>query len=42
MFGGIIEVAAGTAMILYPEPVTTLTGIGLVADGVRRIADDIN
>jgi hypothetical protein len=42
MLGGIIEVAAGTAMILYPDPVTTLTGIGLVADGVRRIADDIN
>jgi hypothetical protein len=42
MLGGIIEVVAGTAMVLYPEPATTLAGIGLVADGIRRIANNID
>jgi hypothetical protein len=41
MFGGIIEIVAGTAMIVYPEPLSTGAGITLVADGVRRITDEI-
>ena len=41
MLGGIIEVVAGAAMVVYPEPLSTGAGITLVADGIRRITNEI-
>ena len=41
MFGGIIEVVAGGILIAIPDPATSMVGAALVADGVRRMADEI-
>ena len=38
VLGG-IQVVAGAAGILIPDPATTGAGVALVADGLRRIAD---
>jgi hypothetical protein len=42
MLGGIFEMVVGVVMIVVPEPATTATGVLLVGDGVRRIADDLD
>ena len=42
MLGGLVEAAAGTAMVAAPEPATTGAGVGLMADGVRRVAEDLD
>ena len=42
MLGGLVEAAVGGVMIAIPEPTTTGAGIGLVTDGVRRLADDLD
>ena len=36
---GSVQVVAGAAGILIPDPATTGAGAALVADGLRRIAD---
>ena len=41
MFGGIIEVVVGGVLIAIPDPFTSAAGAALVADGVMRLADEI-
>mgnify|MGYP006291690131 CR=1 FL=1 len=42
MLGGLVEAGAGVAMVVAPEPATTGAGVGLMTDGVRRIAEGLD
>ncbi len=42
MLGGLFEIAVGTVCIVIPDPITTGAGIGMVADGVRRVANSLD
>lgn len=42
MLGGLFEIAAGVVMIVVPEPATTGAGVGILADGIRRVADKLD
>lgn len=41
IISGFVETVAGAIMIVVPEPATTVTGVAIVADGIRRIANGI-